>query len=204
MKNFLNCWELPSGQSAANLILKVVNIKKIVNCKYVLKYDYYITEDGHVYTGIYNRNLKTHLDKDGYVKVRMMCADNKRHTFSVHRIVAENYMPVQNMDKLQINHIDGNKENNCLSNLEWCDCLYNIRHAELLGLRDCKCENNPAAVLTNNQVLEIFRLRQDGVLKVQEIADMFSISKSTLEGIIYGQTYKNLQNTKLESSTTIM
>lgn len=91
--------------------------KLIKNCKHDLKYNYYITDDGKVWSERTNKYLSTHLDKDGYVKVRLVSFDG-RHTYSVHRLLLENFKPVDNMDKLQVNHIDGDKTNNSLSNLE--------------------------------------------------------------------------------------
>ena len=55
------------------------------------------------------------------MKVRLCCLDlgpGKTHTFSVHRLVMENFKPIMNMSNLQVNHIDGDKTNNCLHNLE--------------------------------------------------------------------------------------
>lgn len=180
----------------------MVFIIKITNCKYELKYDYYISDEGYVYTSQYRRKLTTHLDRDGYVKVRMVCADDRRHTFSMHRLVAENYMPVENMENLQINHIDGNKQNNNLSNLEWCTCKYNVHHAEAIGLRNVKGENNPAAVLKNSDVLEIRNLRQNTKLRVQDIADMYGVSKGAIERVLAGKSFKCLLPENLKSSTT--
>lgn len=54
--------------------------------------------------------------------------NNKRKAFAVHRLVAQAFIP--NPDNLpQINHIDGNKNNNHVSNLEWCTNDYNMNHA---------------------------------------------------------------------------
>lgn len=170
----------------------MVIIIKIKNCKYDLKYDYYISDEGYVFTSKYNRKLATHFDKDGYVKVRMVCADGNRHTFSMHRLVAENYMPIDGMENLQINHIDGDKTNNNLSNLEWCTCEYNIHHAEIIGLRNVKGENNPAAILSNKDVLEIRELRRTSSLRVQDIADMYGVSKGAIERVLAGKSFKCL------------
>ena len=108
---------------------------KIVNCKYDLKYDYYANDNGSIYSAISNKILSYQLDKDGYAKVQLSSTDGKRHRYSVHRLILENFQPIENMDKMQINHIDGNKLNNKLENLEWCDSSYNNTHAYKIGLK---------------------------------------------------------------------
>lgn len=52
--------------------------------------------------------------------------EHKMH--KVHRLVLMAFNPVADMDNLQINHIDENKTNNNLSNLEWCTCKENCNH----------------------------------------------------------------------------
>ena len=70
--------------------------------------------------------LKTHLDKDGYVYVTL-CKNNKTHLATIHRLIAEAFIP--NPDNLpQINHKDEDKTNNNIDNLEWCTCKYNINY----------------------------------------------------------------------------
>ena len=57
--------------------------------------------------------------------------------FSIHRLVAENF--IKNSNNLpQVNHIDGNKENNNINNLEWCTGSQNIKHAIKTGLFKAK------------------------------------------------------------------
>lgn len=70
--------------------------------------------------------LKTYLDKNGYVKV-ILCKNNKTRFLSIHRLLAEAFIPNPN-DYPQINHKDENKQNNSLNNLEWCTCKYNINY----------------------------------------------------------------------------
>lgn len=68
----------------------------------------------------------------GYIWVAL-CKEAKSKTFSVHRLVAKAFVPNIN-DYPAINHIDGNKENNNASNLEWCTNAQNSRHAIEHGL----------------------------------------------------------------------
>lgn len=54
---------------------------------------------------------------------------------SVHRLVMKAFNPCEDMDYLQVNHIDGNKLNNHISNLEWTTALENMRHSFVTGLQ---------------------------------------------------------------------
>lgn len=66
--------------------------------------------------------LKPMKDNKGYLRVDL---DNK--TYKVHRLVASCFLNNPN-DFPQVNHKDENKENNCVSNLEWCDNKYNANY----------------------------------------------------------------------------
>lgn len=136
--------------------------KLITNCKYQLRYNYYVTDDGRIWSEKSNKFLSQHQDKDGYMKVRMGSFDidpGKTHTFSVHRLVLENFNPIKGMENLQVNHIDGDKTNNNLSNLEWVTCKENIQHAIDNNLR---AKVNGAAKLTPDQVKEIYTRSNNG------------------------------------------
>lgn len=92
-------------------------------------------------------------DKDGYVRVSLRNSFGNKKTLKVHRIVAEAF--IENPDsKPQVNHIDGNKKNNCVSNLEWCTCDENISHAIVSGLRDNHYQS-VETVLTNKGTGEV-------------------------------------------------
>lgn len=79
--------------------------------------------------------LKQQLSTKKYLQVRLYDEDGKGKTFKVHRIVAETF--ILNPDSLlQVNHIDGNKENNKVENLEWCTCTENMKHSYNIGLRN--------------------------------------------------------------------
>lgn len=81
------------------------------------------------------------LEESGYVKVKIKLIFGTRWFF-LHRIVAA-YFCNNPEEKEQVNHIDGNKENNQASNLEWCTNVENQRHRIDILKKDCKGENNP-------------------------------------------------------------
>ena len=78
------------------------------------------------------RLMALHKDRLGYVKVRMR-NNGKQKQYCVHRLVGLMFVPNPFMYN-EINHIDGNKQNNYYENLEWCTHQQNMRHAFDTGL----------------------------------------------------------------------
>ena len=73
-------------------------------------------------------------DEKGYLRVRIY-VDGVRKTVRVHRVVAETFIP-NPYEKPEVNHKDGNKENNCDWNLEWTTERENTLHAYRSGLKE--------------------------------------------------------------------
>jgi len=157
--------------------------------------DYKITVDGKIYSTKRTKVpklLKTPRDRYGYFKITLL-QNGIRYYKTVHRLVAETYL--ENPNNLpQVNHIDGNKLNNNVDNLEWCTNLYNMRHAHSNGLIDynkisginCYISN-----LTQENVIQIrVMVKQEIPYKI--IAKKFNISKSTISRIKLKQAYKNI------------
>jgi hypothetical protein len=93
---------------------------------------YSISSDGKVYSDKSNIELKQSIGTTGYYRVNLNNKDGGK-TFKVHRLVAIHF--IENPNKLNIvNHKDGNKLNNNVENLEWCDYSHNNRHARENGL----------------------------------------------------------------------
>lgn len=87
---------------------------------------YYIREDGCVFRSD-GYEMKGNVNSYGY-RVVSLTKDGKKKDHKVHRLVAIAFIPNPN-DYECVNHIDGNKLNNSLSNLEWCSKGYNNYHA---------------------------------------------------------------------------
>lgn len=109
--------------------------------------------------------LKPYAKNKRYYGIYLMKNNTKRY-FLIHRLVAEIFVPNPSK-KVQVNHIDGNKENNCASNLEWVTASENIIHAYKNNLRKAPqpwknkkgkmCPNSKAIIqynLENNKIRE--------------------------------------------------
>jgi len=96
---------------------------------------YSVSNLGYVRNDKTGKILKPGRDIFRYLHVSLRDSIKKKaHTFKIHRLVAINFLQ-KDKERLQVNHLDGNKENNQATNLEWCTCGENARHAERLGLR---------------------------------------------------------------------
>ena len=87
---------------------------------------YQVSNLGRVYSIRNNKILKPKLNKCGYLSVNLKYKGS-HVTKSIHRLVAEAFIPNQN-DFPQVNHKDEDKTNNCVDNLEWCTAKYNINY----------------------------------------------------------------------------
>lgn len=103
-------------------------------------YNYYVYEDGRVYSLYWNKFLKGQITRLGY-KIYILYVEGEPKPFLAHRLVAMLWL--NNPDNLEVvNHIDGNKLNNHYSNLEWCSHAHNNKHARDTGLNNVSLSNS--------------------------------------------------------------
>jgi hypothetical protein len=95
---------------------------------------YIIYEDGSIYSLFNNIWRKQNNDKDGYQIIVLTNDQGKKITCKVHRLVAQTFISNPD-DKPNINHKDGNKKNNHISNLEWVTTAENNHHQLNTGLK---------------------------------------------------------------------
>lgn len=91
---------------------------------------YQVSSDGKVISP--NGIRKAEMSQTGYWRVALWKHGKGKHFF-VHRLVAMAFIPNPNNYEL-VNHIDGNKLNNNVENLEWCNLSQNVQHAYRTGL----------------------------------------------------------------------
>lgn len=112
--------------------------------------------------------LKQDINYKGYHRVRLQ-KDGKSKSFSVHRLVALAFIPNPN-SLPQVNHIDENKSNNCVSNLEWCTSEYNNNYGNHI--------NNSVTSYKNNNDLgrHVLRCDMDNNI-IQEYRSTYEVQK---------------------------
>lgn len=93
---------------------------------------YMISNFGRVYSNKKNRLMSISKNDKGYCYAHIY-KNSKQHHLKLHRLVAKLFIPNPNSYN-EVNHIDGDKNNNKADNLEWCDHTYNMREAFKNGL----------------------------------------------------------------------
>lgn len=137
---------------------------------------------------INERIIKTFINKNGYEVAVIQDGEKGKH-FQVHRLVSIAFIDNPKR-KAFVNHIDGNKKNNCISNLEWCTKSENEKHAHRIGLKKWQGENSSRAILTDSKVLEIRKML--GAYSQRQIASMYGVSRSCIKGIHDRRTWKHI------------
>lgn len=144
--------------------------------------DYVITKNGEIFNKINNHLLKPYINNKGYQRVVI---GGKK--YFVHRLVAELYVPNPE-NKIQVNHIDGNKQNNHYSNLEWATNQENRNHAlkNNLHLMGSRCSWSK---LNEEKVIYI----RNSNLSCNELAKKFNVSERTIRDVKNYKTWKQLK-----------
>ena len=121
-------------------------------------------------------------DRDGYCRCSVQKIDGTWTSQPVHRLVAKAFIP-NTENKQAVNHIDGNRQNNKVENLEWVTPKENVIHSFRFGARKV-CKQVPKrTVLTDFQISQIDRLRE--FYTVNQIAKLFNIEYQSLKNIIH-------------------
>lgn len=155
----------------------------------------YVSNDG-VVRKVYDPSRGSTLKKPyaevgGYVTISLMYGKNKRKTHMVHRLVWEAWKgPIPK--GMWVNHKDGDKHNNHISNLEVTTPSENHYHASRILKRNyAKGEKSHSSVLTENSVRSI-RARANSGMSQRDIAAVFNVSQPSIQAVITRKTWKHV------------
>ncbi len=121
-----------------------------------------ISNDGEIMNRNTNRIIKQYTTPKGYrTVVTTLGHDEDKLNIRVHRAVAETFIP--NPSGLpMVNHIDGNKQNNTVENLEWCTSKENVQHAITTGLFNPYDNHRTKAIMSLENGKEYFSVGEAG------------------------------------------
>lgn len=149
---------------------------------------YAVTREGQVYSLHTNKFLSKNKMLGCYMGVTI-CEEMVRVEELVHRLVAKAYIP--NPNNLPcVNHKDGDKLNNSVSNLEWCSYLENTQHAMDTGLRRTSVINEYRS-LSNEVASKICDMLEQGS-RNKDICELLNVDCETVSGIKSGRYYKDI------------
>lgn len=155
---------------------------------------YEISTSGEVksFVKLKEKILRPGLCKNGYLTVVLY---RYRHgkSYYVHRLVAETFIP-NVFGKPEVNHLDGNKRNNGLRNIEWCTKSENGRHAYDTGLNYSnpqKGESCATHVLSERQVKKIKTALFLGITCAR-LGRLFGVDRTTISSIKNEKSWKHI------------
>lgn len=155
---------------------------------------YWVSNRGSVKTTDYNhtkkeKKLNVFRNVSGYAACNLM-QDGKRHRKLVHRLVCIAFIENPNGCP-EVNHIDGNKMNNDVSNLEWCTSKQNSIHAHKSGLvKVAKGEKHYKSYLSSEQISIMKRMIAEK-MKGRTIANIFGVGEKYVSSVKRGKSRVN-------------
>lgn len=165
-----------------------------LNWQFIPGYEdlYKISIGGQIFSQKSNRLLTPSPDKDGYLRVTLF-KSGSRLTLKVHRLVSIAFIS-NPQNKPQVNHKNGIKTDNRIENLEWCDTLYNTRHAIKLGLFNPLGDGNGRSKLTSEEVLQARSLYDSGNFTARQVNELLGnkVDITIMGGILSGKYWKHL------------
>lgn len=141
------------------------------------------------------RTIKNRVHPQGYVTTGLS-QNGRSVNRTVHRLLMLTFRPIENSRHFDVNHIDGNKQNNDLSNLEWLTHKANIQHAHKVldawAANGPRGENTITAKLTESDVRQIRELSKAGKSQ-RDIGRQFGVTGPNISHIVRRKSWAHIK-----------
>lgn len=164
-----------------------------------------IRSNGTTHTRV-SKVLKPATDGNGYLRCALSF-NGKLYTRKVHRLVAQAFIE-NDVDGLVVNHLNFNRQDNRVENLEWCTALENANHSIKAGRFQMKADDalrlrsvnntpkagslNGIAKLTEDKVVEILKKYTPTVYTRKMLAEEYGVMPATIKDIVNRRSWKHV------------
>ena len=181
---------------------------KIERWKWNSDYRVYVSNLGHI-KNEHKQDLPVYIDENGYCRVHTACCRYK----TVHRLVMLTWRPIPNAEELTVDHLNHNKRDNSLENLEWVTKEENLRRAtEDLIKKDKKknsTKESPQDIIEKEKqraitkAIENFNIYntpiQDNTNCISGLPQKYSSCMAAAEIMLKDDKYKDIHNLSQET-----
>jgi hypothetical protein len=154
-------------------------------------YNYFVNDEGKVFNSK-GKEITTCMNNCGYLTVRLW-KNNHSRVFTIHRLVALALIPNPD-NKEMVNHIDGNKKNNRVSNLEWVTRSENTLHSHRIGLQvSKKGSDHHSSIFSDEIVHQVCKMIEEG-FKARQIVEKLNVPLYLIKNIKYQNSWKHISS----------
>ena len=153
--------------------------------------NYEVSNKGDVRRIGKDKILSKYVDRDGYLHSSIIRPNGKQYHPGIHRFVGLAFIPNPE-NKPEINHKDGNKQNNRVENLEWVTTQENIQHAFDTHLKEAvKGEDNSLSIYSEEQIRRVCELLEKKC-RAKDISELVGVDRKYITDIKYGKRWRHI------------
>lgn len=155
----------------------------------VLPNTYWISTFGRVYSNLKSPNypnggIMTHsINSKGYHQINLQSIDKRKICVKISRLEMLHFRFVPGCQYFEVDHLDGNKDNNILWNFEWVNPQENTHRAIKNGLRDLSYTSKNGTLLSDNEAVNLFIDAISGNYTNDQLSQKYNVSKSYIRNI---------------------
>lgn len=171
----------------------------------VLPHTYWISNMGRVYSNLRspkypNGGIMIHsINKHGYHQINLQSIDKKKIGVKISRLIMLHFRFIPGCQYCEVDHLDGNKDNNVLWNFEWVSPQENTHRAIENGLRPLSCYVESGTLLSDYDARNLFK--EAFTVDHSELAKKYNVSENYIDGLLDGSIRPYIRKEYLNNCT---